>query len=168
MSFQERLAAAEAHERAVQRRLEAAGWTVVPFGQGQLPAEMRDALRRVKTPARWLPDLLAARRVGRRTVAVFVDAKTGRADTANYDIEWECVLSLVRFAKFSRLPVVFVMHDFGVLYPEFVRFVSRHGVRTGHGGKGSGTPYCLVRKTLAAPFDSFMMNMQTIANPTDF
>lgn len=143
---QQRLDLAADHEHETALRLEQAGWFPIPWGQGQLPEMARRMLGRTLSPIRWTPDLLAIR----DTTAVFIDAKAGRSDTANYAIEAQALVSHRRLCRAGH-PVVVVWHDFNwshawELHPD-------DGVRGAHNGNGSGTPFVLFRKVLAHPWD---------------
>ena len=77
MSFTQRMREARKFERTVVDALRVHGWIAEPFGQGQLSESVRAILRQVKTPARWMPDIIGCKRYPVRTLTVFVDAKAG-------------------------------------------------------------------------------------------
>jgi hypothetical protein len=125
--------------------------------------EVRDALRRIDTPIRWLPDLLAVR----GDAAYLVDAKwTNRQDTGFYDIEWSSLVALDEFYRCLRLPVALVWYDLGVSFT-WELLADGAPLRRGHWkGSGSGTPFVLWPKDEAHPFtDVFGIGAAVIGPP---
>lgn len=143
---QQRLDLAADHEQETALRLEHAEWFVTLWGQGQLPELARRMLGRTLSPIRWTPDLLAIR----GPLAVFIDAKTGRSDTANYDIEAQALVSHRRLCRAGH-PVVIVWHDFR--WSHAWELNPDDGAPGTYIGNGSGTPFLLFRKGLAHPWD---------------
>lgn len=149
MTFAQRMAAATAHECAVAERLAGAGYEVCPFGQSQIPDGVRDVLRTSDCEIRWLPDLLAVR-AGR---VLWIDAKGGTSQTANYSIE-VAALRCHRKLAVAGYPVVIVWGDFrwnyaGDLIPDDL-------IAGTYSGNGSGTPFALVKKLMARPWSELV------------
>lgn len=153
MTFDGRMSRGRAHELHVAALIRAAGWEVCDFGQGQLSERMRAALKAVKTPLRWMPDLLClSLRPDPTDRLLLVDAKSGRLDTPNYDLEKESHSVHHRWWVTFGIPVVYVFADDRCAYLTDLVGESMH---SGHwNGTGSGTPYWLIPKTLARPFSS--------------
>ena len=61
MSIDQRMREARKFERTVFDVLRSRGWTADPFGQGQLSQDIRAKLRQVKTPVRWMPDIIGCK-----------------------------------------------------------------------------------------------------------
>lgn len=147
MSFQDRMGPAREHELAVQQRIREAGYVCEEWGQGLLSARLREAMRPFRTFLRWAPDLAV---VG--DSIFFVDAKTGRADTSNHDIEQAAVDAHETWSAATRHRVVYVWGDFSVSTLEEVIQDSKPGAFHGF---GSGTPFRLYPKALSHPFTDF-------------
>lgn len=146
MTFTERLTDATRHEHDVAERLRAHGWTVEPFGQALLVEAIRTALRHyAHLPLRWMPDLLGVRG---DDIPVLIDAKWGRSDTPNYDLERDAFDAHLRWWWAMRTQFWYVWHDF---HYSTIEQISR-GINDGHickgayRGNGSGTPFLLVPK----------------------
>lgn len=138
---------AVAHERATCELIRGCGWRCEPFGQALLSSEMRDALRRTKSPIRWIPDLIASN----LEIVMLVDAKSEtRHDTPNFSIEKAAHDAHLRWWAIMGVPVLYVWADFRVQWANDL-----HPTITGpwH-GYGSGTPYWLIPKAKQLPFDS--------------
>lgn len=154
MSFDDRLAVGGHLEERVLRALRRRLWLAEPFGQGQLSEEMRDRLKRLQTPVRWMADIIAAKDAGGLTVVAFIDAKGGETyrRTGNYCVEAAALSSAEGWIQHSVCcGYYFVFADLGVLTPEEVRAWATPGRWKGH---GSGSPFLLVPADLARPFDS--------------
>lgn len=143
-------------EAVVMARLRAAGWGVVVNGQGawnpkESPggdAVLLDAVRRSRSPARWLADLLAGSHRGITLVEVI------RCDRDNLALEqakleandlWALVLAVwyVNAADWQVWP-----HRGWDWDGEAVSGLMRH-----HHGNGSGDPYRLFRRAgIGRPF----------------
>lgn len=155
MTFEQRMAVSEAHERAIIDRLIAKGWRAHLFGQSQLPNAMRDLLRTYHddglnpTLLRWLPDILAGY-VTHRTYACLIDGKVCSSAHANYAVETSALDAVRLLSDAVGLPCFFVFDDFGVLTPRDVTLRGLPGRNSSH---GSGTPYLLVERRFARPFD---------------
>jgi hypothetical protein len=116
-TFHERLGPALEHEQNVIQWLIFKGCLAVPFGQGQLPDFIRDALRncqdRDNNPAliRWLPDILAV--YERLKLALLIEAKQGErhADTGNHSIEQDSLKAMLQIEKALNISVWFVFPE---------------------------------------------------------
>lgn len=155
MTFAERMTDAKPTEDRVMAALRARGWDAWPFGQGQLPEQARDALRRYvdssyrPTLIRWMPDILAVLDGDPLRVAL-IDAK--KCNGPRYAIETRAVEAAEAFTA-MHIPVFFVMDDGATLTPRDVRergFLGPVSDSTG----GSGTPYLLVEKRWGREFGS--------------
>lgn len=160
MSFHRRMADAHTWEEAVTRGLQRIGWKACRYGQGMLTDEVRDALRRIDTPIRWHPDVIAIR----GDVAYFVDAKAGREDTPNHSIERSSLAAFHDWYMHSRIPVVIVWRD-TLIEPNGQRSRTGHCAFTwelladeaplrpmAYVGEGSGTPGWLWPKDMCHRF----------------
>src|SRR5262245_9722548 len=156
MSFDARMGAARAAEQAVLDRFRALpGWLAFPFGQGQLPDECRRVLGKIEDDCgrplliRWMPDILAV--CPSRPFVALIDAKRA-GDTDNVAIERNAIEAATIYADQFFTPTFFVFDSGAVLTP---RDAAQRGwpgptPRIGH---GSGTPYLLIEKRYARPFD---------------
>jgi hypothetical protein len=151
--FAQRLEAAQEFEQKVIAELTRRGWLAEPFGQGQLSAEMRDIIRRVNTPVRWMPDIICAKRLTAVTSLRFVDAKAGETwrDTQKHDIEIAALEGAEKWEQMSGCPVHFVFSDGGVITPTVLRELAVPGQFR---GRGSGTPFLLVTRQACQRFDA--------------
>lgn len=148
MSFSDRMTLARAHEQSTAQRLRAYRWEVCDFGQGQLTAPMRDALRRINTPLRWMPDLLAVR----ETKVALIDAKAEQnKDTPNFSLEKSSHSAHIRWWVTFGIPLVYVWDDFRCNY--ITDLGEEHLHQGAWLGRGSGTPFWLIPKTIARPWD---------------
>ena len=167
-----RMRTAAEHEQRILRRLVGAGWAAYPFGQAQLPTVCRDQLCRFEDGARrpsllrWLPDLIAFRTVGRRTLVHLVDAKCAIDDTPNYAIAMSAVEAAEVLTDRFYTPTFFVFDDWGVVTPRDARQRGVPGPAP-RDGRGSGTPYLLIRKCHARPFDQIFPSVKPQADPND-
>ena len=151
-SFATRISAGVGHEQAVIDRLNREGWLAERFGQALLTEACRNAMKSWSdcalrpTLMRWLPDILAC-----SPMKLFlVDAKCGRTDTPNYDIESASVEAHQAIVDHLYTPVVYVFEDWRVMTP---RTAIERGVRrSGSGTTGSGTPFYLIEKRFAMDF----------------
>ena len=132
------------------------GWLAAPFGQAQIPEEMRPHLWQWAddygrpTLLRWTPDIIAVRPTPQPFVCL-VDAKTENArnqGSDNYSVEVRAVDAGLAIIRDWHMPVYYVWSDFGVLTPDAV--LNRHGRRMdGDKADGSQTAYFLVAKRWA-------------------
>lgn len=154
-AFQKRMADGKAHELAVLEKLIRHGWDAEYFGQAMLSERMREYLRTQHTHVRWMPDVIAGKRVANRTVIAFVDAKGGHRwkDTGNHDIEKSALKAAEKWIDLSgeTCPFYFVFGDFRVATPADVRDNCADGI---FNGRGSGTPFVLVPADKCRPFES--------------
>ena len=140
--FANRMSTASEHEKNVCARIRSLGWQCEPFGQALLSEPMREALRRFKTPVRWMPDLIAV-----RDEILFVDAKSEqRRDTPNFSVECASWESDKRWSIALAAPVVYVFADFSANYIDALRPIRTISEDRG-GTSGSGTAFILVRKS---------------------
>lgn len=159
MSFDDRMRPALAHEQEVIARLNQTGWCAYPFGQAQLPDECRRRLTRFEDGARrpslirWMPDIITFRDFGSRSFVALIDAKCGGNGTPNFSIEMSAVETAEVYANQLYTPTFFVFDNWTVLTPREARQRGEKGRDPGP-GRGSGTPYLLVGKQWARPFDA--------------
>lgn len=155
MSFQKRLDVAREHEQRVLDALNQRGWFAEFFGQGQLTPRMREYLREVDTAVRWMPDIIASKRVANRTLVAFIDAKAGDRykKTGNHDVEVAALCSAEKWIDLSgdQCPYYFVFDDGGVATPDRIRGTGKPGPYYGH---GSGTPFLIFPTLVCRPFDA--------------
>jgi len=160
MSFADRMLPALTFESEIIDRLNRTGWRAWPFGQGQLPDDCRkqlgkfEDLSRRPTLLRWMPDILA---IG--DVVALIDAKTSRGNTPNYSLELSAIETANVYADQLYTPTFFVFEGWQVLTPRDARQRGRVGPDPAP-GRGSGTPYVLVDKRWARPFDEFFPPVQ--------
>ena len=149
MSFRDRMLAGAAFEVRLIDRLQGMGWPAFPFGQGLLPEECRERLKRYTNNEglpcliRWMPDIITYRDMddGSALVAL-IDAKTC-SDRPNYSIEIRAIETMEIYKDKFHTPTFFVFDDWKVLTPRTVRAHGRIGPPPRF---GSGTPYMLVSK----------------------
>lgn len=151
--FERRLEVATAFEDKVVAALIERGWRAERFGQGQLSEEMREIIRRVNTPTRYMPDIIAARPCPAGTRLSFVDAKAGEKwrETGNHDIETAALEGAEMWESYSRCEVFFVFSDGGTITPKVYRELATPGRFR---GVGSGTPFVLVPRAACMRFDA--------------
>lgn len=140
------------HEQEVARRLEASGWDVQRWGQGQFTETIRQALvaKRPTVYWRWMPDLVAAR----GTRICLIDPKSDSSSTPNFSIEIDAYIAHRAMLGFG-LPIVYVWADMTVNTVDGL-YVVRWELRPQRGiNRGSGTPFALVRKIDQQPFEKF-------------
>lgn len=154
-SFDGRLSLGTAHEQRVARELQARGWTVDPWGQGVLSAEVRTAIRNSGSRLRFLPDLIAAR--NGELVTVDCKDRMRSADSGRYAIARQCVNFGLQMTALD-VPLVYVFGNLGVLVPAEVMAYGRIGPRVA----GSGA-YYLVPERLGHQFDDVFGTPQVIA-----
>lgn len=154
ITFAARIKAAKDHEDRVLTELRRRGWLAEPFGQGQLPEQIRDHLRAFRTPVRWMPDIIACKTFSTGLKAVrYVDAKAGDKwkETGNHDIETAALEGAEQWEQYAGHPVYYVFGDGQVADPERIRACARQG-QFNH--RGSGTPFVLFSRELCVPFDT--------------
>jgi hypothetical protein len=154
--FQTRLGPAVAWEARLIEILIERGWLAAPFGQAQVPSEMRSHLARWiddyghATLLRWTPDIIAVKPTEKPFVCL-IDAKTERVDNAtssNYSIEINAVDAGLTIVRDWHMPLFYVWEDGGVLTPQTV--VNRWNRKLdGAGSTGSKTAFYLVAKSFA-------------------
>lgn len=151
--FERRLSRAQEFERKVKAELDVRGWLAEPFGQGQLSEQMRDVIKRIRTPVRYMPDLIAAKRFTATTRVVFVDAKDGDRwrDTGNHDVETAALAAAHKWEDLSECPFYFVFSDAGVATPALITEIGKPGQ---YRGVGSGTPFLVFSAVACATFNS--------------
>lgn len=143
------------HEHRVLQVLRDRGWDAEVFGQSLLSDDMSNTLRRVDSPVRWMPDIIAGKNIGGRQRIVYVEAKGGRRyrDTGNHDLEIASLDAAEKWVSFAgdHCPVFFIFDDLGVTTPADVRDHCRQGT---YRGNGSGTPFVLFPTTICRPIDT--------------
>jgi hypothetical protein len=136
--------------------LQKRGWLAAPFGQAQIPEEMRPHLWRWmddygnSTLLRWTPDIIAVKPTTKPFVCL-VDAKTEgprSKDSPNYSIEINAIDAGLAIVRNWHMPLFYVWPDGGVLTPAAV--ANRWARKLdGDGAKGSQTAFYLVAKRWA-------------------
>lgn len=151
--FARRLEVAVAFEEKVVATLVERQWRAERFGQGQLSADMRDIIRRVRTPVRYMPDIIAAKRFTVETRIVFVDAKAGDRykETGNHDIESAALDGAELWQQYSGCETYFVFANGDTITPTAFRELSTPG---NFRGSGSGTPFLLAPRAACSRFDA--------------
>lgn len=157
MSFRQRMEPSAAFEAALMERLNIHGWHAYPFGQGQLPDECRRRLMRFEDGSRrpslirWMPDIITFRdRTDGRSYVALIDAKVC-GDRPNYAVEMSAIETCEIYTDKLYTPTFFVFDDWRVLTPRDARQRGRHGPDS---RSGSGTPYLLISKEHARPFEN--------------
>ncbi len=145
---------ATAFEARLIARLQEMGWPAFPFGQGLLPEECRQRLKRYTNSQglpcliRWMPDIITYRDMDDGTSLVaLIDAKTC-PDRPNYSIEIKAIETMEIYKDKFHTPTFFVFDDWMVLTPRRVR---ERGIIGPLPQFGSGTPYMLVSKQFSRP-----------------
>ncbi len=154
MSFNDRMLTAVTFESHLIEQLKKMGWPAFPFGQGLLPEECRERLKRYTSAdglpclIRWMPDIITYRDFDDgSTLVALIDAKTC-PNRPNYSIEIKALETMEIYKEKLNTPTFFVFDDLKVLTPRLVR---KHG-RIGPPPRfGSGTPYVLVSKDISEP-----------------
>ncbi|MGE5828845.1 MAG: hypothetical protein ACM30G_10875 [Micromonosporaceae bacterium] len=154
--FRGRFDPAQKWETDLIDRLVGWGWLAAPFGQAQVPQDMRPHLARWlddyghATLLRWTPDIIAVRPAARPYVCL-IDAKTeneSNAASPNYSIEINAVDAGLTIVRDWHMPLYYVWEDGGVLTPQTV--MNRWNRKMdGAGSGGSNTAYYLVAKRFA-------------------
>jgi hypothetical protein len=160
--FQDRLSLAEPVEKAIMDRLNSSGWAAFPFGQAQLPPACRDRLPKFRDNSgrsalvRWMPDIITYTDLANgRSYVALIDAKATRQEHKyNYSLEMSAVETCEKWVDEFFTPTFFVFDDFRVLTPREARQRGTPGQRRDQTA-GSGTPFFLVPKIYAKPFDEF-------------
>lgn len=150
--FRRRLTKAQEFERKVIAELQIRGWLAEPFGQGQLSEQMRDVIKRISTPVRYMPDIIAAKKFSAKMRVVFIDAKDGdtHQETGNHNLETAALDAAEKWEAMSECPFYYVFSDGRVATPGLVREICWPGT---YRGVGSGTPFVLFRKVACERFD---------------
>jgi hypothetical protein len=155
-TFAERFGKAQTWETQLPDRLRDRGWLAAPFGQAQIPEEMRPHLARWldcygrSTLLRWTPDIIAIRPTANPFVCL-IDAKTEsekNQNSLNYSIEINAVDAGLAIVRDWHMPLFYVWPDGGVLTPDLV--LNRWNRKLdGDGAEGSQTAFYLVAKRWA-------------------
>ena len=144
-SFGGRLSVGTAHERRVSTELRARAWTVDPWGQGVLSAEIRDAIQRGESRLRFLPDLIAAR--NGELITIDCKDRMRSTDSGRYAVARQCVNFGLHIAALG-IPLYYVFGNLGVLLPTEVQAYGWNGPQVA----GNGA-YYLVPERLGHQFD---------------
>jgi len=154
--FDDRFRPAKQWEDELIERLQQRGWLAGPFGQAQIPEEMRPHLWRYlddygrTTLLRWTPDIIAVKPT-RSPFCCLIDAKTEsekNQNSLNYSVEINAVDAGLAIVRDWHLPLFYVWRDGGVLTPSDV--ANRWSRKMdGAGAGGSQTAYYLVAKRWA-------------------
>lgn len=153
VSFERRLATGVAFEDKIVAALIDRGWRAELFGQGQLTDEMRDAICRVNTPVRWMPDVITAKRFPARTRLVFIDAKAGETwrKTGRHDVEDGALIGAESWSTYADCETYFVFSSGDTITPAAFRQAATPGT---YRGVGSGTPFLLAPRAACQRFDT--------------
>ncbi|MEV8477064.1 hypothetical protein [Streptomyces sp. NPDC051173] len=147
-SFHDRKAVGDAHELRVAQELTARGWDVASWGQAVRTDAVGRALRGTDSLSRWTPDLIAAR--GERIALVDCKGGTTSRSTGWHSVERNAVMAHLQLTAWTRLPVIYVFDDLGVLTPMDILLRGRRGP---HSPLGSGAAYYLIPVACSTPFD---------------
>lgn len=154
VTFRSRIERARAKEAADTATLQQKFRCVVtPFGQGQLPDEVRDYLRKHPDHVfiRWLPDLMVISPglylAKAKEWMWLVDSKDGRTNTENWTLE-KAAHEAHRLQRAALgLPIVYIWPD--GCSCSYVEDLTDEVLLEGRPiSSGSGTPYWLVPKTV--------------------
>ncbi|MEV6670619.1 hypothetical protein [Streptomyces sp. NPDC051162] len=126
-SFHDRKAVGDAHELRVAQELTARGWDVASWGQAVRTDAVGRALRGTDSLSRWTPDLIAAR--GERIALVDCKGGTTSRSTGRHSVERNAVMAHLQLTAWTRLPVIYVFDDLGVLTPMDILLRGRRGSR---------------------------------------
>ena len=152
--FNDRLTLGIKHEESIREALRLRGWLAEPFGQAMISETMRSHLRKVDTPVRRLPDIIAAKGLASGEQIIFIEAKGGKRyrETGKHDVELASLESAEAFIDYSGgCPFYFVFDKGGVATPEDIREVCWPGY---FNGRGSGTPFVLFPVDICRSFAS--------------
>lgn len=172
MTGEERLANAHAHEQAVRAELSARGLVIEPFGQALLSESVRAMLQTTRTLLRWLPDLIGWRPLKPRPFLIDAKHCIGGSKTPFHSFEIRALLA----ARIIGLPVIYVCDEYRALLAEEpfngvdggccdeCWRLANTGLLGGsvpdrcpeharRGGRGSGTPYVLIKRTRCVGLD---------------
>jgi hypothetical protein len=160
-TFAQRMRVAESWEAELRDRLRAEGWVADSFGQGQLPKHQRELLKRVRTPARWMPDMVAQRPEREHSLCIFIDAKAGDTfrKTGNHDIEAASLDALIQWKRFSKVPCLVITQDWKIHDVERVAALCWDGAFRGF---GSGTPFKLWKASDGIEWDSYFFDYELL------
>lgn len=155
-TFHDRMGPAALWEKELIEILQGRGWLAAPFGQAQVPQDMRSHLRRWRdnygrpTLLRWTPDIIAVKPDADPFVCL-IDAKTEsekNRDSDNYSVEVNAVDAGLAIVRDWHTPLFYVWKDAGVLTPQSVS--NRWNRKLdGAGTQGSETAFYLVAKRWA-------------------
>ena len=158
MGYAERSIATSFEDTLVHHLNTRDGWTAYKFGQGLLPEDCRDRLRRYEDGARrpslirWMPDILAIRDASNtRPFVALIDAKLA-GSTPNHAVELSALETAEIYVDRFFTPTFFVFSDWSVLTPRDIRQRGTPGPEPRE-ELGSGTPYLLVSKKHGRPFN---------------
>lgn len=154
-----RLTLGEPWERDVIDALWLRGWQVQAIGSGQLSGVMRDLLHDYRTRngdptlVRWVPDICAARRTGKRVRAYLIDAKAGTEwpKTGNHDVELNSLAAAEAITPAWGIPVVFAFQDWSVASAKMIR---DNTIRELPGVGPGRTRFAIFPRTACTPFDT--------------
>lgn len=122
-TWQVQKAAGEAHEARVCYELDRRGWTVMPYGQGTWPEEIRKALHGVDSVMRHEPDIICARQGDLRLIDCKTSMRGGGAE--RYTVSRKAIEAHTLMLATRRLPVYYVFGNLGVLTPAEVLHLCR-------------------------------------------
>lgn len=155
--FAQRMGPALEWEQGLIERLRKRGWLAGPFGQAQIPDEMRPHLWRWlddygrSTLLRWTPDIIAVKPSSADPFVCLIDAKTESEKnqrSENYSVEINAVDAGLAIVRDWHMPLFYMWPDLGVLTPHIV--ANRWNRKMdGNGAGGSQTAYYLVAKRWA-------------------
>ncbi|MBO0651311.1 hypothetical protein J1792_00390 [Streptomyces triculaminicus] len=161
-SFHDRKAVGDAHELRVAQELTVRGWDVAAWGQAILTDVVSRALRGTDSSLRWTPDLIAAQE--KRVVLVDCKGRMKSRDTGRHSVQRDAVMAHLQLTAWTRLPVIYVFDDLGVLTPMDILLSGRHGP---HSPIGSGTAYYFIPAERSTPFDEVFGTARPAAPPLE-
>lgn len=150
-TWAERKTAGDHLEERVRAELGVRGWMVDLLGQGAMSEPVTAVLGRTKSPLRFLPEFIAAR----KGELCLIDCK-GRISphTGRHSISRSAVQAHLAMRTLFDLPIYYVFETLGVMTPfDVQRFAD-----TRVGGRGGS--YFLVSAAEARPFDAFFGDQQ--------
>jgi hypothetical protein len=100
-----------------------------------------------------MPDIITFRELPGRTFVALIDAKVSPQHTANFAIEMSAIETTEIYTDRLYTPTFFVFDDWTVLTPREARQRGTKGPDPSN-GRGSGTPYLLIPRRWARPFDA--------------
>jgi hypothetical protein len=132
------------HEEEVRQAFVSLGFMCEHIGQGTETVAVRDIMRGVKSPFRWMPDLVA-RKDNR---LLWIDAKKCEPHQPNYSLELDAYDAFRKWQDYAGHGCVYVWGDMHYCSLDHIRMgLDSYEIRRGpRSHRGSGTPYVLIPK----------------------